>query len=267
MFQQATGLISELDQDTQNWLKQIYSPHYRGGPDYSGFDPGEEKGIGLRAGIGGMQVPASKIMNASQLRACVWAFVFSLRERVQSRIGGLDCMLLDDPQNHFDPINSEKLGAAIPKTSAHRMRPIITSNDYRFLTGIMDKLPNLPTGSPSRRALAINPISSSRLTAGVSPHVAENYSPAGSLPVRIAAPRPAIRTRRRPSASGLAAMGRACPESPGAAQPTVFPGKAEQRAARRAAFERKGGDGARSGIALPGDGGAMPAGEACSGGA
>ena len=175
VFQQVSGLISALDQGTLTWLQQIYSPHYHGGPDYSGFDPGEEKGIGLQAGIGGMQVPAYKIMNASQLRACVWAFVFSLWERVRSRIGGLDCILLDDPQNHFDPINAENLGAAIPEMSVHRMRPIITSNDYRFLAGIRDKLPNRSTGSPSWRALVINPISSSRLTAGVSPHVEEIY--------------------------------------------------------------------------------------------
>ena len=175
VFQQVTGLISALDQGTLSWLQRIYSPHYRSGPAYSGFDPGEEKGIGLRAGIGGMQVPAYKIMNASQLRACVWAFVFSLWERVRSKIGGIDCILLDDPQHHFDPINAENLGAAIPEMSARHMRPIITSNDYRFLAGIRDKLPNRSTGSPSWRALVMNPISNSRLTAGLSPHVEEIY--------------------------------------------------------------------------------------------
>ena len=175
VFQQVSGLIRALDQGTRAWLQKIYSPHYRGGPTYSGFDAAEEKGLGLRAGIGGMQVPAYKIMNASQLRACVWAFVFSLWERVRSRIGGIDCMLLDDPQNHFDPINAEKLGAAIPEMPAHDMRPIITSNDYRFLAGVRDKLPNRSTVNPSWRALVMNPISSSRLTAGVSPDVEEIY--------------------------------------------------------------------------------------------
>ena len=175
VFQQVSGLISALDQGTRGWLQKIYSPHYRGGPAYSGFDAAEEKGLGLRAGIGGMQVPAYKIMNASQLRACVWAFVFSLWERVRSRIGGIDCMLLDDPQNHFDPINAENLGAAIPEMPAHDMRPIITSNDYRFLAGVRDKLPNRSTVNPSWRALVMNPISSSRLTAGVSQDVEEIY--------------------------------------------------------------------------------------------
>ena len=173
VFQQASGLISALDQGTRGWLEKIYSPHYRGGPAYSGFNAVEEKGLGLRAGIGGMQVPAYKIMNASQLRACVWAFVFSLWERVRSRIGGIDCMLLDDPQIHFDPINAENLAAAIPEMPTHGMRPIITSNDYRFLAAVRDKLPDRSTGSPSWHAMIMNPISSSRLTAGVSPDVEE----------------------------------------------------------------------------------------------
>lgn len=175
VFQQVSGLIQVLDQGTTDWLRKIYSPHYLGGPSYSGFDATEEKGIGLRAGIGDMQVPAHKIMNASLLRACVWAFVFSLWERVRSNAGGIDCMLLDDPQTHFDPINAENLAAAVPEMPARGMRPVITSNDYRFLAAIRDKLPRRSTDVPSWHALVINPISSSRLTAAVSPAAEEIY--------------------------------------------------------------------------------------------
>ena len=175
VFQQVSGLIQILDGGTKEWLGRIYSPHYLGGPSYGGFDPTEEKGIGLRAGIGDMQVAAHNIMNSSLLRACVWAFVFGLWERVRSHIGAIDCMLLDDPQTHFDPINAENLAAAIPQMPARGMRPVITSNDYRFLAAIRDKLPRQSTGVPSWHALVINPISSSRLTAAVSPAVGEIY--------------------------------------------------------------------------------------------
>ncbi|PIW29653.1 MAG: hypothetical protein COW30_04615 [Rhodospirillales bacterium CG15_BIG_FIL_POST_REV_8_21_14_020_66_15] len=175
VFQQVSGLIHALDTDTRNWLATIYSPHYRGGPAYSGIDLGEETGLGLRAAIGGMQVPAYKIMNASLLRACVWAFVFSLWDRVKARLGGLDCMLLDDPQTHFDPINAENLAAAIPQMPGHGMRPLITSNDNRFVASIRDKLPDRSTVTPTWHAWTLNPISSSRLTAGVSPAVEEIF--------------------------------------------------------------------------------------------
>jgi hypothetical protein len=175
VYQQVSGLIQALDADTRNWLGTIYSPHYRGGPTYSGIDLGEETGLGLRAAIGGMQVPAYKIMNASLLRACVWAFVFSLWDRVKARLGGLDCMLLDDPQTHFDPINAENLAAAIPQMPGHGMRPLITSNDNRFVASIRDTLPDRSTASPTWHAWTLNPISSSRLTAGVSPAVEEIF--------------------------------------------------------------------------------------------
>ena len=53
-------------------------------------------------------------------------------------------------------------------------------------------------------------------------------------------------------------MGGAWLENPGKALPIIFPDKAERQANCRAATERKGGDGARSGIVLRSEGGAMP---------
>ena len=169
VFQQVTGLIDALDEGTRVWLERIYRPHYRGGPAYSGFDAAHEKGLGLRAGVGVVEVDAHRIMNASQLRACVWAFVFSLWERVRAQIGGIDCMLLDDPQDQFDPINSENLAAAIAEMPDCGMRPLVTSNDYRFLDTVRAKLPEQSTNCPSWYAGFISPISNSRLTAGVGP--------------------------------------------------------------------------------------------------
>jgi hypothetical protein len=55
------------------------------------------------------------------------------------------------------------------------MRPLITSNDYRFIASIRDKLPYRSTGDPPWYALLLNPISNSRPTAGVSPAVEEIY--------------------------------------------------------------------------------------------
>lgn len=110
-------------------------------------------------------------MNATLLRACLWAFLFSLWEHVRAQAGGLDCVLLDDPQAHFDPMNSENLAAAVPVMPDNGMHPIITSNDSRFLASLRDKLPDRPTENPSWTVLELNPISSSRLTASVSPSV------------------------------------------------------------------------------------------------
>lgn len=172
---QVSGLIQGLDTSTRRWMERLYKPHYVGGPSYRGIDPLEEKGVGLRAGFGEMMIPAHQVMNSSQLRACVWAFLFSLWERIREKSGGIDAFLLDDPQTHFDPINCENLAAAIPSMVTIGMHPIITSNDNRFIASIRDNLPRKSTDVPSWSALYINPISSSRLTACLSPSVEEVY--------------------------------------------------------------------------------------------
>lgn len=170
---QVEGLLDALETRTQQWLDRLYRPHYVGGPAYCGLDPGQSHGVGLFAGIGALRVRAHEVMNASQLRACVWAFVFSLWERIRDREGAIDALLLDDPQTHFDPINVENLAAAIPELVRAGMAPMITSNDHRFIAAVRDKLPKVSTHQPSWTALQISPVSSSRLTASFGPSVEE----------------------------------------------------------------------------------------------
>ncbi|GAA3109941.1 AAA family ATPase [Rhizobium viscosum] len=173
VHERVSGLIETLNTNTAEWLDRIYRSHYRGGPSYGGLKSGEEGGFGLRAEFGQMHVPAHQVMNASLLRACVWAFLFAFWEHVSKQLGGLSCMLLDDPQTHFDPINGENLAAAIPLMPKHGMRPLITSNDIRFVAAIQDKLPSRAAGSPSWTTLRLNPVSSSKLTASLSSSLEE----------------------------------------------------------------------------------------------
>lgn len=170
---QVEGLLTVLDERTTAWLKVIYRPHYVGGPAYLGLDPMRTQGVGLYAGLGSVRVHAHEVMNSSHLRACVWAFVFSLWERIRDRAGALDVLQLDDPQTYFDPINIENLAAAIPKLVEAGMAPIITSNDNRFIAAVKSRLPRNSLDSPSWTMLQISPISSSRQTAAFTPAVEE----------------------------------------------------------------------------------------------
>lgn len=173
VYERVSGLIETLNRDTAAWLGKIYRSHYNGGPSYGGFEPAVDSGFGLRAELGDMRVPAHQVMNASLLRACVWAFLFALWEHIGKQKGGLSCMLLDDPQTHFDPINSENLAAAIPSMPGHGMRPLIASNDVRFVAAIQDKLPSRAADTPTWTALRLDPVSSSKLTASLSPALEE----------------------------------------------------------------------------------------------
>ena len=173
VYERVSGLIETLDRDTAGWLSRIYRPHYRGGPSYGGFEPDEDSRFGLRAGIGDLRVPAHQVMNASLLKACVWAFLFALWEHVRKHSGCISCVLLDDLQTHFDPINSENLAAVVPQMPTHGMRPLIVSNDVRFVASIQDKLPSSATSSSTWTAQRIDPVSSSKLTASLSPAIEE----------------------------------------------------------------------------------------------
>lgn len=173
VHRQVTGLLQALESGTQRWLDVIYRPHYLSGPNYSGIDPKRPQGVGLYAGMGTLRVHAHEVMNASHLRACVWAFLFSLWERSRDQAGCIDVMLLDDPQTFFDPINTENLAAAIPQLAGAGMRLLVTSNDNRFIAAVKDKLPKASTRTPSWTLLQISPISTSRLTCALVPAVEE----------------------------------------------------------------------------------------------
>jgi hypothetical protein len=82
---------------------------------------------------------------------------------------------LDDPQTHFDPINTENLAAVVPLFVQAGMAPVITSNDDRFIAAVRDKLPRASTDSPTWTMLQISPVSSSRLTAAFGPSVEEVF--------------------------------------------------------------------------------------------
>lgn len=170
---QVQGLIQLLETRTTAWLDLIYRPHYNGGPRYLGLDPARTLGVGIYAGLGAVRVQAHEIMNSSHLRACVWAFVFSLWERIRERSGALEVLQLDDPQTFFDPINTENLAAAVPALVKAGMAIIITSNDNRFIAAVKDKLPRNSSTTPSWTMLQISPLSASRLTIALTPTLEE----------------------------------------------------------------------------------------------
>lgn len=168
VHERVEGLIAILNDDTSTWLERIYSAHYNGGPDYGGIEPSDGGKLAVSAKFGTVLVPAHQVMNASLLKACVWAFLFALWGHVKKQSGILSCMLLDDPQTHFDLNNCENFARTIPVMPSHGMHPLVTCNDYRFLAQVRNELRSASTERDltwtTRR---INPISASRTTANL----------------------------------------------------------------------------------------------------
>ena len=168
VHERVENLITILNDDTSAWLDKIYSSHYNGGPDYGGIEPSDGSKFAVSAKFDNMLAPAHQVMNASLLKACVWAFLFSLWGHVKKQSGILSCMLLDDPQTHFDSNNCINLARTISIMLSRGMHPIITSNDYRFLVLVRNELRLTSTGTKhTLTTWRINPISASRATANL----------------------------------------------------------------------------------------------------
>ena len=155
VYEQVSGLIATLDRGIAGWLQKLYRPHYCDGPDYSGFDPTQEAGIGLRAGVGGdMRVPAHQIMNASLLRACVWAFLFSFWEHVRRQAGGTRLFatgrspnsLRSNKSRKILPPRLQKCRATACIRSSHRTT---RGSSLRSRTSFQDPPQKAQAGQPS----------------------------------------------------------------------------------------------------------------------
>lgn len=130
---QVTGLITQLDGQASAWANRMYKAQFSQAPAYAGLDPEKADGLSLLAAQGKHLVDAHHVMNASALRAYLSAFVLALWQQMWARVGGLSILLMDDPQDLFDPSNVANLAATIPYLIGESIQPIITSNDFVFI--------------------------------------------------------------------------------------------------------------------------------------
>jgi hypothetical protein len=164
---QSAGLIKELDDDLKCWKDHFYKSHYISPLNYGSINLQEERGIGLKAAVGRLHMPAHAVMNASFLRACVWAFIISLWQRVRAHSSSLTCFLLDDPQIFLDEPNKAKFAYSLLEMIKVGARPVLVSCDLRFTSLVKEALAQQKhvVWSP----LCLSPTSSARETARLSP--------------------------------------------------------------------------------------------------
>jgi hypothetical protein len=169
---QVDGLIHQLNGCALSWASLIYKAQFIGSPSYVGVSPSEMKAFNLLVASGRHVVSAQHVMNASALRAFLWAFVLALWERMWSTVGGVTCMLMDDVQEHLDPTNAANLAAAVPKMMKAGLNPLLASNDFSFLSSV-DACVRATKAAGGRDfkifAWEFSAISQSKLTVSMSP--------------------------------------------------------------------------------------------------
>ena len=100
-----------------------------------------KKVVDVTGELEGLHIDASLIANSSWLRAILWAFVLSLREKTIESVGRnpFKLLLLDDPQITFDPRNKRmwamELGriAALAATDPMGCQLVVTTHERQFL--------------------------------------------------------------------------------------------------------------------------------------
>jgi hypothetical protein len=169
--EQVGGLVARLSNETIRWRNQIYQRETIGGPSVTAASVIGPK-LRVSASVGGTSIDAQHVVNASDLRATLFAFLFALREYVLESRGGLSLLLLDDPQEMFDGWNRKRLAETVVNLGGKQCRPIVATSDEKFAND-MDAYAR---GTPSLAARtstrwSIHPCGKNRPSLGVIPYV------------------------------------------------------------------------------------------------
>lgn len=165
---EVNGLRATLNSDIKDWVQILYSSQNRETHSFAGLGK-NSKQLDLAANIGGVAVAAHEVLNASALRAYIWAFLLALWARVKEKQGGIGLFLLDDPQTLFDRRNAENMAAAVPKMVAAGISPIVTSNDLHFLWELRHNCSQIEGTSLQHGFFYLGPVTRNRPTAALAP--------------------------------------------------------------------------------------------------
>lgn len=125
-------LIRTLAEATTRWKERLYSAAFIGAPAAVNPNIGPDGAIAIDAAADGAKAPAQHVGNTAELRATLFAFYLAFWEHLLDTRGGLALLLLDDPQEMFDPPNRRRIASAIPSLADRGSRVVVTTLDPEF---------------------------------------------------------------------------------------------------------------------------------------
>ena len=130
--EQVEGLRRQLHDRAEYWRDQIYQNATSLAPKPQASGMSAQGVIDIQVGRGDVHAPAQHVSNASALRAGLMAFYLAFREHVLKTSGGLEILVLDDPQDLLDYDNRQRLARAITQLSIEGAQIIATTHDRSF---------------------------------------------------------------------------------------------------------------------------------------
>lgn len=130
---QVEQLQTQLHAASLAWRTQIYQGAYPATSHELVSTQMESDGrLDFRIGSNGVSAPAQYVANASALRASLVGFFIAYWQHLLIQRGGLNLLLLDDPQELLDGDNRERLSSALTKLSAQGAQLLVTTHDSKF---------------------------------------------------------------------------------------------------------------------------------------
>ncbi|OEC93385.1 AAA family ATPase [Rhizobium sp. YK2] len=166
---QVDGLRSRLHSRSEYWRKEMFRNATDFAPDLTGTAMDARGVLELRVGRQGVEAPAQHISNASSLRAALLGFFLAFREHVLRTRGGLQTLVLDDPQELLDNDNRERLARGLSKLADTQAQLLVTTHDRKFARSLVAE--NRPGDSVEH--LSVHPVNRVRPKLGISLAVEE----------------------------------------------------------------------------------------------
>ena len=131
--EQIDALQSQLQARASEWRSRIYSgafpsaSHALVGTAMTGTGQ-----IDLQVGAQGVAAPAQHVANASSLRASLVGFFLAYWEHLMHERGGLQLLVLDDPQDLLDEENRERFAGSLQALLESDAQLVVTTHDRSF---------------------------------------------------------------------------------------------------------------------------------------
>jgi hypothetical protein len=162
-------LRAKLHNRSEYWRQKIYRNATELAPDLTGTGMDAKGVLEFKVGRQGVTAPAQHVSNASALRGALLGFFIAFREHVLSTRGGLELLILDDPQELLDNDNRERLARGLSLLAQEGAQLIATSCDRKFARSIVAE--NRAEGRVEH--LSVHPVNAVRPTLVVAPAIEE----------------------------------------------------------------------------------------------
>jgi hypothetical protein len=128
------------DRAIGEYYNKLYRAPWLGQPTVRDIEAAQGSKLTIRAAIEDVTGDGARLLNHSHLRAVLLAFAGALKESADGRSGGIDIIVLDDPQVLVDEINRDGLGRWLKALRTARSRPVVFTHSDIFASVVEAKL-------------------------------------------------------------------------------------------------------------------------------